>query len=38
MNSGDPPLRLRLVKVKVGKTNMWILTSVLDRSKLTKKR
>lgn len=38
MNSGDPPLRLRLIKVKVGKTNMWMLTSVLDRRKLTKKQ
>jgi DDE family transposase len=38
MNSGEPPLRLRLVKVKVGRTNMWMLTSVLDRRKLTKKQ
>lgn len=38
MNSGDPPLRLRLIKIKVGKTNMWMLTSVLDRRKLTKKQ
>ncbi len=37
MNSGDPPLRLRLVKVKVGKTDMWMLTSVLDRKHLSKK-
>jgi hypothetical protein len=38
MNSGQPPLRLRLVKVKVGKTKMWLLTSVLDPKKLSKKR
>lgn len=38
MNSGEPPLRLRLVKVKVGKTKMWMLTSVLDRKKLSKKQ
>ncbi len=38
MNSGDPPLRLRLVKVKVGKTDMWMLTSVLDRKQLPKKQ
>ena len=38
MNSGDPPLRLRLVKVKVGKTKMWMLTSVLDARKLSKKQ
>jgi hypothetical protein len=33
--SGQPPLRLRLVQVKVGKTKMWLLTSVLDRKQLT---
>jgi len=38
MNSGHPPLRLRLIKVKVGKTNMWMLTSVLDPRKLSKKQ
>ena len=38
MNSGIPPLRLRLVKVKIGKTTMWMLTSVLDRKKLPKKK
>ena len=38
MNSGDPPLRLRLVKVKVGKTDMWMLTNVLDRKRLPKKQ
>ena len=30
------PLRLRLVKVKIGKTRMWMLTSVLEPWKLTK--
>lgn len=38
MKSGDPPLRLRLVSVKVGKTKMWMLTSVLDPKKLGKKQ
>jgi hypothetical protein len=38
MNSGDPPIRLRLVKVKVGKTNMWMLTSVLNRKQFSKKQ
>jgi hypothetical protein len=34
LQAGQPPLRLRLLKVKVGRTQMWMLTSVLDRSKL----
>jgi hypothetical protein len=38
MNSGAKPLRLRLVQVKIGKTKMWMLTSVLDRKKLPKKK
>lgn len=38
MNSGEPPLRLRLVKVKIGKTSMWMLTSVLDQKKLPKQQ
>ena len=38
MNSGAPPLRLRLIQVKVGKTKMWMLTSVLDHKKLTKRK
>lgn len=33
--SGEPPLRLRLVRVTVGKTKMWMLTSVLDAQKLS---
>lgn len=37
MASGAPPLKLRLVKVKVGKRAMWMLTSVLDRKRLSKK-
>lgn len=36
MQSGQPPLRLRLVRVRIGKTRVWILTSVLESSKLTK--
>lgn len=35
MESGQPPLRLRLVQVRVGKTKMWLLTSVLDPKQLT---
>lgn len=38
MKSGDKPLRLRLVKVKIGKTTMWMVTSVLDRKKLSIKQ
>jgi hypothetical protein len=38
MDSGEPPLRLRLVRVKVGKTTMWLLTSVLDRRRLGRKQ
>lgn len=38
MESGEPPLRLRLVRVVVGKTTMWMLTSVLDKQKLTHKQ
>lgn len=38
MESGEPPLRLRLVQVKVGKTKMWLLTSVLDPKQLTHKQ
>jgi hypothetical protein len=37
MNSGAKPLRLRLVRIKIGKTKMWMLTSVLDAKKLRKK-
>lgn len=38
MNSGAKPLRLRLIKVKIGKTKMWMLTSVLNAKKLSKKQ
>lgn len=38
MKSGDPPLRLRLMHVQIGKTKMWMLTSVLDERKLTLKQ
>lgn len=38
MHSGDPPLKLRLVRVKIGKTKMWILTSVLNRKELSIKQ
>ena len=38
MNSGQPPLSLRLVQVKVNKTKMWMLTSVLEPNKLTRKQ
>jgi hypothetical protein len=37
MESADPPLRLRLVRVQVGKTMMWMLTSVLDEKELSSK-
>lgn len=32
------PLRLRLVKVHLGKTKVWLLTNVLDEAKLTPKQ
>jgi hypothetical protein len=38
MESSEPPLRLRLVQVTIGKTKVWLLTSVLDRRKLTHKQ
>lgn len=38
IHAGQPPLRLRLAQVQVGKTKMWLLTSVVDRKKLTKKQ
>jgi hypothetical protein len=34
--SGQSPLRLRLVKVTIGKTPMWMLTSVQECSRLSK--
>ena len=38
MNTGAAPLRLRVIKIKIGKTTMWMLTSVLDPKKLPKKK
>ena len=38
MNSGDPPLRLRVTRVQVGKTKMWMLTNVLSRHELSVKQ
>jgi hypothetical protein len=38
MDSGQPPLRLRLARVKVGKTKMWMLTNVLNRKQLSHKQ
>ena len=37
MQSKQPPLRLRLVKVCIAKTDVYLLTSVLDAKKLTTK-
>lgn len=33
--TGDPPLMLRLVQVKIGKTLMWMLTSILSDQELS---
>ena len=38
MQSKQRPLRLRLVKVRIGKTTMYLLTSVLDPQQLTVKQ
>ena len=35
IKAGLAPLKLRLVKVRIGKTWMWLLTSVLDKDKLS---
>lgn len=35
MQLKEPPLRLRLVKVRIGNANVYLLTSVLDAAKLT---
>lgn len=35
LQAGQPPLRLRLVQVRIGKTPVWVLTSVLDASRLS---
>jgi len=34
--SGQAPLQLRLFRVNVGKTSVWMLTNVLERSRLTR--
>jgi hypothetical protein len=36
--SGKPPLHLRLVRIEIGGTRMWMLTSVTDPAQLTKKQ
>ena len=33
--SGLPPLRLRLIHTRINKTEVWLLTSVLERTQLT---
>ena len=33
--AGRPPLRLRLFRVRIGKATVWLLTSVLERERLT---
>ena len=33
--SDQPPLRLRLMRIRLGKTDMWLLTSVLEPTRLT---
>jgi hypothetical protein len=38
MQKNQPPLRLRLVKIRLGKTTAWMLTSVLEPAKLTTKQ
>ena len=38
MQGKQPPLRLRLVKVRIGKAQVYLLTSVLDPAKLTIKQ
>jgi hypothetical protein len=35
MQKGGKPLRLRLVRIKIGKSKMWMLTSVLERHQLS---
>jgi DDE family transposase len=37
MQANQPPLRLRLLQVRVGKAKVWMLTSVLPCAKLTSK-
>jgi hypothetical protein len=35
IRTNEPPLRLRLMKASIGKTKVWLLTSVLDPEDLT---
>jgi hypothetical protein len=35
MKAGQSPLRLRLVRLRIGKTKVWMLTSVLDAARLS---
>lgn len=37
MKSNQPPLHLRLVRIRLGRADAWMLTSVLDKRKLTAK-
>lgn len=37
-DAGQPPIKLRLIQIVVGKTKMWVLTSVLNPKKLTNKQ
>jgi hypothetical protein len=37
-NADQAPLRLRLMRIRLGKTEMWLLTSVLDQTRLTLKQ
>jgi len=36
--SAQAPLRLRLMRIRLGKTDLWLLTSVLDPKRLTQKQ
>lgn len=38
MHANQPPLRLRLLKTRIGKTKVWMLTSVLNPADLTEKQ
>ncbi len=37
MQGKQPPLRLRLIKVRIGKSDVYLLTSVMDPKKLTRR-
>lgn len=36
IRTNQPPLRLRLLRTRIGKATMWLLTNVLDEHKLTR--